>query len=105
MLPADLSAPHGVALRPGSHGLFPNAKVPSDVMAVFDTRTKQLLRRFALPMATHNFTFSPDGASIFNFAGKEGVSRLDPGNGAVLAHTEIGSPARGVRMLTGRPSE
>ena len=105
LLPPNLSAPHGVAVRPHSRELFINAEVPSDVMLVFDTTSRRLIRSFALPQATHNFIFSADGTSLFSFAGRAGVTRLDPFGGTFLAHIDIGSPARGLRLIPGAAGE
>lgn len=100
VLPSELRAPHGVQLRPPlGDELFTNAEVGGDVMLVYATRDGKLVRRFPIPAATHNFAFNQDGSAIYSFAGKAGVSKLDPVTGTVLAHADIGSPARGVRML------
>jgi streptogramin lyase len=99
-LPEGLRAPHGVQLRPTSEReLFVNAEVASDIMVVFDTRTGAVLRQFPLPAATHNFIFSHDGNAVLSFAGKQGVSRLDAKTGRLIAHADLGSPARGLRLL------
>lgn len=96
-LPPDVSGPHGVKLRPPRHGeLFTNAEVGGDTMLVFDTATHDLLRRFVLPEATHNFIFSVDGSSMYSLAGPKGTTKLDAGDGHVLATADIGTPVRGL---------
>ncbi len=96
ILPPPARGPHGVKLRPGTSELFVNAEVGGYVMFVFNTRTRRLLRRFPLPNGTHNFVFSADGKSLYSFAGADGASRIDPGDGSVLAHGDVGSPIRGL---------
>jgi DNA-binding beta-propeller fold protein YncE len=96
ILPPPARGPHGVKLRPGTSELFVNAEAGGYVMFVFDTRTRRLLRRFPLPNGTHNFVFSGDGKSLYSFAGANGASRIDPGDGSVLAQRDIGSPIRGL---------
>lgn len=98
-LPQSLSAPHGAALRPGTDELFVNAEVPADVMVVFSTTGAKPIRQFPIPVRTHNFIFDTAGDTLFSFAGARGVSRIDARDGRILAHADIGSPARGVRLL------
>ena len=100
VLPVGLTGPHGVKLRPGKPTeLYVNAEVGGDAMLVFDTRSFQLLRRFAMPEATHNFVFSRDGSAIFSFAGAKGVTRTDATSGLEVAHVDVGSAVRGLAML------
>ena len=100
-MPADLSAPHGVKLRPPQfRELYVNAEKGGETMLVFDTTTGRTLRRFPLPPGTHNFVFSTDGATIFSFAGAKGVAKIDAATGKVLATRDVGSPVRGVVMAS-----
>ena len=96
ILPPPARGPHGVKLRPGTRELFVNAEAGGYVMFVFDMRTRRLLRSFPLPNGTHNFVFSADGKSLYSFAGANGASRINPGDGSVLAHRDVGSPIRGL---------
>jgi YVTN family beta-propeller protein len=104
-LPADVQGPHGVKLRPEGAGklagpgeLFVNAEVGGDAMLVFDVKSRALLRRFALPPATHNFIFSNDGTVVFSFAGAHGVTRTDAATGKPLASRDYGVPVRGLLL-------
>ena len=100
MLPAELSGPHGVRLRPHKpRELFVNAEVGGDTMLVFDTTSRQLLRRFPMPQGTHNFVFSSDGSSIFSFASANGVAKHDAATGKLLGHADVGSSVRGLAMM------
>ena len=100
LLPPGRLAPHGVQLRPGrARELFTNSEVGGDHMIVFDIATGKVQRQFPLPDKTHNFVFSRDGDTLYSFAGKGGVTRLDATTGKTLATIDIGSPARGVRLL------
>ena len=96
VLPAPARGPHGVKLRPGTSELFVNAEAGRPAMFVFDTRTRRLLRSFAVPAGTHNFIFSPDGRSLYAFAGANGVSAIHPDDGRILAHLDTQSPIRGL---------
>ncbi len=97
VLPDGVRGPHGVKLRPPQlRELFVNAESGGDTMLVFDVASKRLLRRFALPPATHNFVFSEDGATLFSFAGAKGATRIDPATGRVLAARDAGTPVRGL---------
>ena len=96
VLPPPALAPHGVKLRPGTNELFVNAEVGGERMFVFDPQSRRLLRSFPIPKGTHNFVFSADGASLYGFAGEDGISRIDAGEGAVLASQDPGSPIRGL---------
>ena len=96
VLPPPALGPHGVKLRPGTNELFVNAEVGGDRMFVFDTQSRKVLRDFPLPKGTHNFVFSDDGASLYGFAGEEGISRMDAGNGSILASQNPGSTIRGL---------
>jgi DNA-binding beta-propeller fold protein YncE len=100
-MPPGLSAPHGVKLRPPARReLYVNAEKGGDTMLVFDTRTGGLQRRFPLPPGSHNFVFSADGATIFSFAGANGVAKIDAATGRVLARRDVGSPVRGIVMAS-----
>lgn len=97
ILPGQLRAPHGVKLRPPlARELFVNAEAGGDTMLVYDVESGRLLRQFPLPRATHNFVFSPDGSALFSFAGAEGVSKIDPDSGHVLATLRLETPVRGL---------
>ena len=96
VLPAPVRGPHGVKLRPGTGELFVNAEGGRYAMFVFDTRTHRLVRDFALPSGTHNFIFSPDGRSLYAFAGAGGVYAIHPDDGRILAHLETPTPIRGL---------
>lgn len=96
VLPKPALGPHGVKLRPGTSELFVNAEVAGDAMFVFDRLKRGLKRKFPLPKGTHNFIFSADGRSIYSFAGANGVSRIDPSDGRVIAHLDFGSAIRGL---------
>lgn len=99
LLPPDLRAPHGIKLRPPlGRELYTNAEVGGDTMLAYDVRSGRLSRRFPLPKGTHNFVFSPDGSTLFSFAGAEGVSKIDAVTGKVLAHARLSSPVRGLFM-------
>lgn len=98
-LPEGLGAPHGVKLRPPGEGeLFVNAEAGGDTMLVYDAASGQLLRKFPLPAATHNFVFAADGAVLFSFAGAAGVSRIDAVSGKVLASAKFAAPVRGLAL-------
>ena len=96
VLPSPARGPHGVKLRPGTNELFVNAEVGGDKMFAFDTQSRRLLRSFSLPKGTHNFVFSADGASLYSFAGADGASRIDAGDGSILASQNPGSAIRGL---------
>jgi DNA-binding beta-propeller fold protein YncE len=96
-LPGALRGPHGVKLRPGGREVFTNAEI-GDAMVVFDVRTGAVRRTFPLPAHVHAFTFSHDGRAVFAFALADGVYKLDAETGAVLAHADLGSPARSVQV-------
>ena len=95
-LPAGSRGPHGIKLRPHSGELFVNTEVDGDRMFVFDTKTRKLERSFLLPAGTHNFVFAPDGRSLFSFAGKGGLSKIDATTGRIAATIDGGSPIRGL---------
>lgn len=98
VLPDGLRAPHGVKLRPASNELFVNAESGGDEMLVYDVDTRRLLRRFSLVKGAHNFVFSPDGRSLFLFAGPLGVAKYDPRSGKLLAQRRLATPVRGLRL-------
>jgi len=95
-LPAGSRGPHGVKLRPHSRELFVNTEVDGDRMFVFDAKTRRLRRSFGLPPGTHNFIFAPDGRTLFSFAGKGGLSKVDATSGEIAATIDGGSPIRGL---------
>jgi DNA-binding beta-propeller fold protein YncE len=99
VLPPPALGPHGVKLRPGTDELFVNAEVGGERMFVFDTQSRKVLRDYPLPQGTHNFVFSTDGSSLYSFAGEAGVSRIDPGNGSILASQNPGSTIRGLFFI------
>ena len=92
MLPDGVRGPHGVRLY--SDEAFTNAEI-GDRMVVFDANTGAVKRTFPLPPLVHHFLFSQEGV-IYAFAAANGVYKLDPRDGHVLAHADIGSPARSV---------
>jgi DNA-binding beta-propeller fold protein YncE len=110
-LPAGLTGPHGVKLRPQSSEIYVNAEVGGDTMLVFDAGDKALKRRFPLPAGTHNFVFSRNGQAVYSFGGADGVSKLDARTGLRLAHQMDGAPFRGLfvtrrgTVLAGRANE
>lgn len=97
-IPTGSLGPHGVKLRPGSGELFVNTEVNGDKMFVFDTDTRLVRRSFALPKGTHNFIFSSDGRTLYSFAGKGGLSKLDAVSGRIAGTIDAGSPIRGLAL-------
>ena len=101
LTPHGLTGPHGLKLRPGHpRELFVNTEVGGDTMLVFDRRSRRVLRRFPLPKATHNFVFARKGEALFSFAGANGVARIDAVSGRQSAHVDVGSPVRGLAVMT-----
>jgi DNA-binding beta-propeller fold protein YncE len=96
-LPSGATGPHGVRLHNGE--LFTNAEV-GDQMVVFDAGTGAVKRSFAIPALVHHFLFSREG-DIIAFAAANGVYKLDAQDGHVIAHADIGSPARSVFLTHG----
>lgn len=91
------SGPHGIKIRPGKwRELFVNLEIGGDTMLVFDPDNLQLKRKFRLPPGTHNFAFSADGRQLWLMEGANGVSHVDPLNGAVIQHETLSSPIRGL---------
>ncbi|NJB84292.1 DNA-binding beta-propeller fold protein YncE [Lewinella marina] len=91
--------PHGIRLRPGHpRELFVNVEY-GDSMLVYDTRDGHIRRSFPLPAGNHNFTFSPDGATVYLQAGPAGLHRFDATTGAPRGHFATDSPLRGVAPL------
>lgn len=89
-------APHGVKLRPPKEKeLFVNVEV-GDSMLVFDPATGLITRSFPVPTGTHNFIFSPQGDTLWLFAGPNGIFRINPDTGEETGHFPTGSPARGI---------
>jgi len=99
-LPDGLRGPHGVKLRPGTRELFVNAESGGDTMLVYDAETLQLLRSFPIGKGSHNFVFSATGASLYVFAGLEGVAKYDATNGSILATQLLPTPVRGLRLAS-----
>ncbi|HWA01806.1 MAG TPA: PQQ-binding-like beta-propeller repeat protein [Caulobacterales bacterium] len=93
MLPEGVRGPHGVRAHGGE--VFTNAEI-GDRMVVFDQNTGAVKRTFPLPELVHHFLFAHD--VIYAFAAANGVYKIDPRDGRVLAHADIGSPARSVMM-------
>ncbi|MCB0631413.1 MAG: YncE family protein [Saprospiraceae bacterium] len=92
----DNQAPHGVKLRPQrEEELFVNVEV-GDSMLVYDLPTGKIKRSFSLPAGAHNFLFSPNGDTIFLFAGSLGVFSIDPDSGAQLDHLPTATAIRGL---------
>jgi DNA-binding beta-propeller fold protein YncE len=92
----DNLAPHGIKLRPADEQeLFVNVEV-GDSMLVYDVASGQVKRAFPLPAGAHNFLFSPDGETIFLFAGELGVYSFDPDTGAQLHHFATNTAIRGL---------
>jgi len=95
------NGPHGVKVRPGkSRELFVNDEIGGDTMLVFDLKDYSIKRKFSLPKGTHNFSFSPDGGTLWLMAGQNGVYNIDPASGTVLQHAALSSPIRG--LLVGK---
>jgi len=89
-------APHGVKLRPpAEQELFVNVEV-GDSMLVYDPASGRITRSFPLPDGAHNFTFSPQGDTLWVLAGSNGIFRIDPDSGERTGHFPTGSPARGI---------
>lgn len=88
--------PHGIKVRPGKkRELFVNIERP-DQMQVYDIDQLKIKRTYPLPHGSHNFIFSEDGQSLWLFAGSEGVYKINPDNGKILAHQKLSSAIRGL---------
>lgn len=96
MLPEGARGPHGVALHDGE--IFTNAEI-GDVMVVLDEQTGAVKRTFPLPHLVHHFTLTREG-DVIAFAAANGVYKLSAKDGRVLAHADLGSPARGVQLTS-----
>lgn len=90
------NGPHGIKVRPGHDELFVNTEIGGDTMRVFSTKDYKLKRLFALPKGTHNFSFTAKGDTVWLMSGQNGVYRIDPETGAVLQHTGLPTPVRGL---------
>lgn len=91
------NGPHGVKVRPGKYReLFVNDEIGGDTMLVYDLKTYSIKRKYSLPKGTHNFSFSPNGDSLWLMSGQNGVYKIDPENGAILQHAALSSPVRGL---------
>lgn len=95
-IPAGSLGPHGVKLRPRNRELYVNTEIGGNRMFVFDVTTRRLKRSFELPSGTHNFVFSVDGDTLFSFAGKGGLSKIDATSGKIARVIDGGSPIRGL---------
>lgn len=91
--------PHGIKVRPGHHQeLFVNIERP-DSMFVYDLNTYKEVRRFVLPLGTHNFIFSEQGNRLWIMSGANGVAEINPQNGKVKEHRVFQTPIRGLAFL------
>jgi len=96
--------PHGVKLRPGSQELFVNIE-EGDRILIFDLTTQKIKRQItAVPKGAHNFVFSADGATLYLFAGEQGVYKMNPETGERLAHFASQTAMRGLTWMPGRTS-
>ena len=94
-------APHGIKLRPTKGDeLFVNTEVGGDFVLVYDVKKRGLKRSFAIPAGTHNFIFSPDGKNLYSFAGANGVFKINPETGEILAKMKLSTPVRGLHYTT-----
>ena len=92
-LPAGLTAPHGLKLRPPHYTeLFTNAEEGRGGMVVFDASSGVVLRTFSLPSGVHNFLFNADGSALFAFTMTGYICRIDPDSGTLIARVRTGSP-------------
>ncbi|THH36304.1 YncE family protein [Neolewinella litorea] len=91
--------PHGIRLRPGHpNELYVNVEY-GDSMLVYDTLGGRIVRSFPLPTGNHNFTFSPDGQTVYLQAGAGGLYRLSATTGDSTGHFATPTPVRGVAPL------
>lgn len=91
--------PHGIKVRPGYHDeLFVNIERP-DSMFVYDLNTYREIRRFVLPLGTHNFIFSEQGNRLWIMSGANGVYEVNPQNGKIKEHRSFQTPIRGLAFL------
>jgi DNA-binding beta-propeller fold protein YncE len=94
---ATIKAPHGIKLRPSKEEeLFANTEQGGDYMLVYDVTNRKLKRSYALPAGTHNFIFSPDGQFLYLFSGVDGVFKVNPQSGEILAGKKLSTPVRGL---------
>lgn len=100
-VPVSGKAPHGIKLRPSkADELFVNTEVGGDLLLVYDVKNRRLKRSFAVPAGTHNFIFSPDGKYLYLFAAENGVFKVNPETGEILAKMKLSTPARGLHYTT-----
>lgn len=91
------NGPHGLKVRPGKYReLFVNTEIGGDSMLVYSLNNLKAKRIFALPQGSHNFVFSATGDTLWVMAGLNGVYRIEPETGAVLAHAALPSATRGL---------
>jgi DNA-binding beta-propeller fold protein YncE len=65
---------------------------------VYDLNSFSVKRKYSLPKGTHNFSFSPNGDTLWLMSGQNGVYKIDPENGSVLQHAALSSPIRGLAV-------
>lgn len=95
-------APHGVKLRPPKENeLFVSTEFGGDLILVCDVKKRRLKRSFAAPEGTHNFIFSNDGKYLYLFAGANGVFKVNPDTGEILARMKLSTPVRGLHYMIG----
>lgn len=91
------NGPHGIKARPGKYReLFVNTEIGGDTMVVYSTKDYSIRRKFALPVGTHNFSFSASGDTLWLMSGKSGAYQINPANGAIIQHAALPSPIRGL---------
>jgi DNA-binding beta-propeller fold protein YncE len=91
------NGPHGVKARPGKYReLFVNTEIGGDSLVVYSTKDYTIKRKFALPVGTHNLSFSASGDTLWLMSGKSGAYSINPVNGAILQHVILPSPIRGL---------
>lgn len=98
---ASVKAPHGIKLRPSKGDeLFVNTEVGGDFILVYDVKKRRLKRSFAIPAGTHSFIFSPDGQYLYLFSGTNGIFKVNPETGDILAKIKLSTPVRGLHYTT-----
>lgn len=98
---ASIKGPHGIKLRPSKEGeLFVNTEVGGDFIIVYDVKKRKLKRSFSVPAGTHNFIFSPEGQYLYLFAGANGIFKVNPETGDILAEIKLSTPVRGLHYTT-----
>ena len=91
------SAPHGVKLRPFAEDLLYVNMEKGAKLLVFNTKTRQIIKKFNVSANTHNIFFSPDGKDLWLMAGKDGVIRMDPDTGDIKGTYLTSTPVRGLK--------